>query len=37
VQPADPLNLTDTAFVFLTLGTVVSLLFLLVVYIPARV
>jgi hypothetical protein len=37
VQPADPINATDTLFVVLTLGTLLCILFVLAVYIPTQI
>lgn len=37
MQPADPINATDTMFVVLTLGTILCILFVLVVFIPTQI
>lgn len=37
MQPADPINATDTMFVVLTLGTILCILFVLAVYIPTQI
>ena len=36
MQPADPINALDTSFVVLTLGTLLLILCVLVVYIPTQ-
>jgi hypothetical protein len=37
MQPADPVNATDTMFVVLTLGTILCILFVLTVFIPTQI